>query len=69
MDRFQEMQVFVRIAERRSFSKASEDLQIPRATVTNLIKRMEKRLGARLLERTTRQVRLTHDARPTTGAA
>ncbi|ALX83692.1 transcriptional regulator [Achromobacter denitrificans] len=61
MDRFQEMQVFVRIAERRSFSKASEDLRIPRATVTNLVKRMEKRLGARLLERTTRQVRLTHD--------
>ncbi|HEY9317143.1 MULTISPECIES: LysR family transcriptional regulator [Achromobacter] len=61
MDRFQEMQVFVRIAERRSFSLAAEDLQIPRATVTNLIKRMEKRLGARLLERTTRQVRLTHD--------
>ena len=61
MDRFQEMQVFVRIAERRSFSKAAEDLRIPRATVTNLIKRMEKRLGARLLERTTRQVRLTHD--------
>ncbi len=61
MDRFQEMQVFVRIAERGSFSKASEDLRIPRATVTNLIKRMEARLGARLLERTTRQVRLTHD--------
>ncbi|MFY3136294.1 LysR family transcriptional regulator [Achromobacter xylosoxidans] len=61
MDRFQEMQVFVRIAERRSFAKAAEDLRIPRATVTNLIKRMEKRLGARLLERTTRQVRLTHD--------
>jgi DNA-binding transcriptional LysR family regulator len=61
MDRFQEMQVFVRIAERGSFSLAAEDLQIPRATVTNLIKRMEKRLGARLLERTTRQVRLTHD--------
>ncbi|MGV2865997.1 LysR family transcriptional regulator [Achromobacter sp. AGC39] len=61
MDRFQEMQVFVRIAERRSFSLAAEDLRIPRATVTNLIKRMEQRLGARLLERTTRQVRLTHD--------
>lgn len=61
MDRFQEMQVFVRIAERRSFSKAAEDLQIPRPTVTNLVKRMEARLGARLLERTTRQVRLTHD--------
>lgn len=61
MDRFQEMQVFVRIAERRSFSLAAEDLQIPRPTVTNLIKRLEKRLGARLLERTTRQVRLTQD--------
>jgi DNA-binding transcriptional LysR family regulator len=61
MDRFQEMQVFVRIAERQSFTRASDDLQIPRATVTNLMKRMEQRLGARLLERTTRTVRLTHD--------
>lgn len=61
MDRFQEMQVFVRIAERSSFTRAADDLQIPRATVTNLMKRMELRLGARLLERTTRSVRLTHD--------
>lgn len=61
MDRFQEMQAFVRIAERGSFSLAADDLGIPRPTVTNLIKRLEKRLGARLLERTTRQVRLTHD--------
>lgn len=61
MDRFQEMRVFVRIAERYSFSLAAEDLQIPRTTVTNLIKRLESRLGARLLERTTRQVRLTYD--------
>jgi len=61
MDRFQEMQAFVRIAERRSFTQASEDLQIPRATVTNLIKRMEERIGTRLLERTTRTVRLTQD--------
>lgn len=61
MDRFQEMQVFVRVADRRSFSLAAEDLQIPRATVTNLIKRLESRISARLLERTTRQVRLTHE--------
>lgn len=61
MDRFQEMQVFVRVADRCSFSLAAEDLQIPRATVTNLIKRLEQRLGIRLLERTTRQVRMTHD--------
>jgi len=61
MDRFQEMQVFIRIAERSSFTQAADDLQIPRATVTNLLKRMEERLGTRLLERTTRTVRLTHD--------
>lgn len=61
MDRFQEMQVFIRIAERSSFTHAADDLQIPRATVTNLLKRMEERLGTRLLERTTRTVRLTHD--------
>ncbi len=61
MDRFQEMQVFIRIAERRSFSAAAEDLAIPRATVSNLVQRLEQRLGTRLLERTTRQVRLTLD--------
>ncbi|OZI33571.1 LysR family transcriptional regulator [Bordetella genomosp. 5] len=61
MDRFQEMQAFVRIAERGSFTRAGEDLRIPRATLTNLIKRMEARLGTRLLERTTRAVRLTPD--------
>ena len=61
MDRFQEMLVFIRIIERGSFTRAAEDLQIPRATVTNLMQRMEERLGTRLLERTTRSVRATHD--------
>ncbi|TCV96804.1 LysR family transcriptional regulator [Biostraticola tofi] len=61
MDRFKEMQIFVRIADRSSFSLACEDLQIPRATATNLIKRLEQRIGVKLLERTTRQVRLTHE--------
>lgn len=61
MDRFQEMQVFVRIADRHSFTLASKDLQLPRATVSNLIKRLEQRIGIRLLDRTTRQVRLTHE--------
>lgn len=61
MDRFQEMQVFLRIAERSSFSLAADDLMIPRATVSNLLKRLEQRLGVRLLERTTRQVRVTHE--------
>lgn len=61
MDRFQEMQIFTRIVDRRSFTQAAEDLNLPRATVTNSIKRLEARLGVRLLERTTRQVKPTQD--------
>lgn len=61
MDRFQEMRIFVRIVERRSFTLAAEDLQLPRATVTNAIKRLETRLATRLLERTTRVVAPTLD--------
>ena len=61
MDKFKEMQIFSRVAERNSFTLAAEDLVVPRATVTNSIKRLESRLGVRLLERTTRQVRLTLD--------
>jgi DNA-binding transcriptional LysR family regulator len=61
MDRFQEMRIFVRIVERRSFTHAADDLQVPRATVTNAMKRLEDRLGARLLDRTTRHVNPTLD--------
>ena len=61
MDRLEEMKVFVRIVERRSFTQAADDLQLPRATVTNAIQRLENRLGTRLLERTTRQVSPTLD--------
>ncbi|MFP5393564.1 MAG: LysR family transcriptional regulator [Gammaproteobacteria bacterium] len=61
MDRFEEMRIFVQVSERRSFTDAAEDLQLPRATVTNAIKRLEQRLGTRLLERTTRVVTPTLD--------
>jgi len=56
MDRFDAMRVFARIVERRSFTRAAEDLDLPRATVTDAIKALEARLGVRLLQRTTRQV-------------
>ena len=61
MDRFEEMRNFVRVVERKSFTKAASDLLIPRATMTNSIQRLEDRLGTRLLERTTRTVNPTHD--------
>lgn len=56
MDRFTALRAFVRIVERRSFSRAAEDLGLPRATVTDAIKALEQRLGVRLLHRTTRVV-------------
>jgi LysR family transcriptional regulator, regulator for bpeEF and oprC len=61
LDRFDAMRVFTRIVELGSFSKAADQLQIPRATVTHTIKQLEARLGVRLLQRTTRQVSATLD--------
>lgn len=55
------MRLFVRIVERGSFAQAARDLQVPRATATHAIQRLEADLGVRLLERTTRNVRPTLD--------
>lgn len=63
MDRLQAMQLFVRIVELGSFSKAAEQLAMSRASATALIKQLESHLGARLLQRTTRQVSATLDGR------
>jgi len=61
MDRLDAMQLFVRIVERRSFTLAAHDMQIPRSTATKVIADLEARLGVRLLQRTTRVVRPTLD--------
>jgi DNA-binding transcriptional LysR family regulator len=61
MDRLDALQLFTRIVETGSFSKAADVLEIPRATATHAIKELETRLTTRLLERTTRQVRPTLD--------
>ncbi len=61
MDRFDSLQLFVRIVEIGSFSGAAAALEIPRATATYAIKALEARLSTRLLDRTTRHVRPTLD--------
>ncbi|QXZ10848.1 LysR family transcriptional regulator [Comamonas sp. Y33R10-2] len=63
MDRFDALQLFTRIVELGSFTEAASVLNIPRATATHTIKALEKRLGARLLDRTTRQVVATLDGK------
>jgi DNA-binding transcriptional LysR family regulator len=59
MDRITGMQLFVRVVETGSFSKASGDLGITQPTATKHIAALEQRLGARLLHRSTRGVTAT----------
>jgi len=61
MDRIDAMRIFARIVERGSFIRAAEDLGLPASTATDAVKQLETRLGIRLLQRTTRQVRATLD--------
>lgn len=61
MDRFDAMRLFVRLVERQSFTAAAADLGIPRSTASEVLRGLEARLGARLLERTTRHVTPTLD--------
>ncbi|MFC3218656.1 LysR family transcriptional regulator [Tianweitania populi] len=59
MDRLTALELFVRVVERRSFGGAAADLQISRPAATAVIKKLEQRLGVRLLHRTTRHVQPT----------
>jgi len=61
MDRLFTLQLFTRIVEQGSFTRAADLLGVPRATATHAIKALETRLGTRLLERTTRHVGPTLD--------
>ena len=54
-----ELLAFSKIVEARSLSGAAAELGVPRATVSRRLQRLEQRLGARLLRRTTRTLRLT----------
>ena len=60
---FDAMETFVAVMRASSFRGAAQALHIPRSTVSQRIARLEERLGARLLERTTRAVRATPEGR------
>lgn len=61
MDRLDAMRLYTRIVELGSFTAAADDLSLPRATVTHAIKRLEARLGAQLMQRTTRRLHPTRE--------
>jgi DNA-binding transcriptional LysR family regulator len=59
MDASSDLRVFVRVMDRGSFSAAANDLGLTPSAVSKLISRLEDRLGARLLQRSTRRLALT----------
>ncbi|MGL5343275.1 MAG: LysR family transcriptional regulator [Plesiomonas sp.] len=54
-----DMMLFIRVAEKLSFSRVAEELDIPQPTVSRRIRYFEDQLRQRLFERTTRQIQLT----------
>jgi DNA-binding transcriptional LysR family regulator len=59
MDRLTSLTVFVRVAENGGFSAAGRKLNMSTTMVSSHVQALEERLGARLLNRTTRRVSLT----------
>jgi DNA-binding transcriptional LysR family regulator len=54
-----EIVVFARVVETRSFTAAAQQLGLPKSTVSRKIAQLEERLAARLIQRTTRKLSLT----------
>lgn len=61
MERLDSIKCFVRVAELSSFTKAAEDLGLPKASVSTAVQKLENSLKTQLLHRTTRRVHLTPD--------
>jgi len=59
MDRIDAMQAFVAVADLQGFAPAARKLKLSPSAITRLVAALEERLGARLLQRTTRSLTLT----------
>jgi len=69
LDRFQELSVFVGVAELRGFAAAARALAMSPPAVTRSVSALEERIGTRLFVRTTRSVRLTESGQRLLGDA
>lgn len=61
MNKLELLRTFVRVCEVRSFTLAAESLRLPRSTVSEQVRALEKLLGTQLFNRTTRRVQATQD--------
>jgi DNA-binding transcriptional LysR family regulator len=53
------LEIFAKVVEAKSFSAAARALKMPVSTVSRRLAELEQQLGVRLLERSTRSMRLT----------
>jgi DNA-binding transcriptional LysR family regulator len=60
---YNDIALFVSVANTLNFSKAAEALNIPASRVSRRLAELEEQLGSKLFERTTRSVRLTEEGR------
>ena len=63
LDHFSDLAVFVRVVESQGFSSAARVMDLTKSAVSKRINRLEKQLGLRLLQRTTRAMSLTEAGR------
>ena len=63
MDRLNMMEIFTRIVDTNSFTKAADSLQLASPAISRAVKELEGRLGVRLINRTTRRLSLTEEGR------
>lgn len=63
MDRFADMQMFVKVVEAASISGGGDKLGIAKSAVSRRLAELESRLGVQLLQRTTRRINLTESGR------
>jgi len=63
MNRFSQIEAFVIVADLHSFTAASEKLDVAKSLLSRRISQLEQRLGAQLMQRTTRKLSLTEAGR------
>lgn len=63
MNQLEAMQIFVRVAELASYTRAAESLGMPKASMSTAVQQLESEFGTQLLHRTTRKVQMTLDGR------